>query len=85
MYAIVLSRQAVRALKRMDGRQRELIDGRIDALAQDPRDPRLDVRKLSGRPGYRLRVGNWRIIYDIDDTVWIIAVEDVVQRGSAYR
>lgn len=85
MYAIILSREAVRALKRMDSRQRELINGRIDGLARDPRDPRLAVRKLSGRPGYRLRVGSWRILYTIDDTVRIIAVEDVVQRGSAYR
>lgn len=85
MYAIILSRHAVRVLKRMDGRQRELIDGRLDGLARDPRDPQHDVRKLSGRSGYRLRVGTWRIIYEIDDTVRIIAVEDVVQRGKAYR
>ena len=82
MYAITLSRHAVRSLKRIEERQRQAVRDRIDALA---RAPELDVRKLTGRPGYRLRVGDWRILYEIDETVRIIAIEDVLQRGGAYR
>src|SRR5690606_20568895 len=39
----------------------------------------------SGRPGYRLRVGDWRVIYELDETVRILGVENVVPRGGAYR
>ena len=85
MYLITLSRHAVRSPKRIDEGHRQAIRDRIDALARDPRAPELDVRKLSGRTGYRLRVGDWRILYEIDETVRIIAIEDVLQRGGAYR
>ena len=85
MYTITLSRQAARSLRRIDGKQRDAIRSRIELLANDPRDPRLDVKRLVGRAGFRLRVGDWRILYDVDDTVRIIAVEEILQRGRAYR
>jgi mRNA interferase RelE/StbE len=85
VYTVTFSRHAARSLRRIEGKQREVIRGRIDILARDPRDPRLDVRKLAGREGYRLRVGDWRVLYDIDDAVRVIAIEDVAQRGKAYR
>ena len=45
----------------------------------------LDVKRLAGRDGYRLRVGSWRILYEIDEVVRVIAVEDIRQRKEAYR
>lgn len=85
MYTVTLSRHAARSLKRIEGKQREAIRARIDLLARDPRDSRLDVKQLTGRAGFRLRVGVWRILYDIDDVIRVITIEDVVQRGKAYR
>jgi mRNA interferase RelE/StbE len=85
VYTVTLSRHAARSLRRIEGKQREVIRGRIDTLTRDPRDPRLNVKKLVGRDGYRLRIGNWRVLYDVDDAVRVIAIEDVVQRGEAYR
>ncbi len=85
MYSITLSRQAARSLRRIEGKQREVIRARIGLLARDPRDPRLDVKRLVGRAGFRLRIGDWQVIYEVEDTVRIIAVEDILQRGSAYR
>lgn len=38
-----------------------------------------------GQPYYRLRVGDWRIIYDRDDDVKIIAMEKIKPRGGAYK
>jgi mRNA interferase RelE/StbE len=84
VYSITLSRHALRSLKRMDNRQRQMLRDRIDALARDPRAPELDVKRLAGRLGYRLRVGDWRVLYEIDE-VTRVAIEDVVQRGKAYR
>ncbi|WP_407660521.1 type II toxin-antitoxin system RelE family toxin [Marinimicrococcus flavescens] len=85
MYAIVLNRHAARALRRMERRQAEAVRIRLAELARDPRGSGLDVKKLVGRAGYRLRVGDWRVLYEIDDVVRIIAIEDIVQRGRAYR
>ena len=85
MYSVSLSRQAARSLRRIEAKQRETIRGRIELLACDPLDQRLDVKRLVGRAGFRLRVGDWRVLYEVDDAVRIIAVEDVLQRGSANR
>ncbi len=61
-----------------------LIRGKIEDLAQDPWAPNNNVKKLVGRPGYRLRVGDWRVIYDLDDALRILAVERIAPRGGAY-
>jgi mRNA interferase RelE/StbE len=50
----------------------ERIRGAIALLSQDPRPP--GARALQGRPGLRVRVGDCRIIYTIDDNVLLIVV-----------
>lgn len=45
----------------------------------------MDVKRLTGRAGFRLRVGDWRVIYELDDKVRVLAVEDVRHRREAYR
>jgi mRNA interferase RelE/StbE len=52
-------------------------------LAQDPRPPA--SRPLRGRPGYRLRVGDYRIIYTIDDGVLLIVVIAIGHRRDVYE
>ena len=63
----------------------ELIRSKIDGVAADPHAPNGNVKALTGRDGYRLRVGDWRVIYDLDDGLRVLAVEDVGPRGGAYR
>jgi mRNA interferase RelE/StbE len=43
------------------------------------------VKALTGRPGYRLRVGDWRVIYDLNDQLTILAVERIAARGEVYN
>jgi len=72
---------SVRALLRSN--KRALIRGKIDELASDPLSQSANVKRLQGRPEYRLRVQDWRIIFRIDDGVlWI---DDIAPRGSAYQ
>ena len=52
-------------------------------LAEDPARPDVDVTKLQGRDGCRLRVGDWRVIFDMDGHV--LAVEYIGPRGDAYK
>jgi mRNA interferase RelE/StbE len=55
----------------------------IEQLAADPASTELDIKALQGRDGYRLRVGDWRILYSQDGV--ILAIEKIAPRGKAYR
>jgi mRNA interferase RelE/StbE len=59
------------------------IQGAIALLAQDPRPP--TARALRGRPGLRVRVGEYRIIYTIDDEVLLVVVVALGHRREIYR
>mgnify|MGYP001146854820 CR=1 FL=1 len=52
-------------------------------LAEDPRPPA--ARKLQGRDGYRVRVGDYRILYTIDDGVLLVVIVTVGHRRDVYR
>lgn len=67
----------LRATKRL------LIRQKIDELANDPESLAADVKRLQGRPEYRLRVQDWRVIFRVEeDILWI---DDIAPRGSAYE
>ena len=59
--------------------------GIIVALGENPDDVSLDVKPLQGKLFFRLRVGDWRIIYDRDDDIKIIAIEKIKSREGAYK
>lgn len=54
-------------------------------LALDPHAPNNTVAKLQGRDGYRMRVGDWRVIYEIHDDRLVVMVLDVGSRGGIYK
>ena len=85
MYEILFTRQADRALRKMPRNTTRLIREKLDQLAQDPYARNPNVTKLQGRPGYRLRVGDWRVIYELKDDRLVIMVLKVAPRGGAYR
>jgi len=85
MYQIVFTRQANRALRKMSRNRARLIRKKLDQLAQDPYARHPNVTKLQGRPGYRLRVGDWRILYELKDDRLVILVLKIAPRGGAYR
>jgi mRNA interferase RelE/StbE len=71
-YRIELRPAAVRALRKLDPRVRRRVQGAIALLAQDPRPP--GARAIQGRPGLRVRVGDYRIIYTVEDDVLLVVV-----------
>ncbi|WP_309617598.1 type II toxin-antitoxin system RelE/ParE family toxin [Salinibacterium sp.] len=82
-YRIELRPAAIRALKRIDHQDRDRIRGAIALLGEDPRPP--GARALQGRPGLRVRVGNYRIIYTIQDDVLLVAIVTLGYRSDVYE
>jgi mRNA interferase RelE/StbE len=85
MYEILFTRQAVRTLRSMPRSTVNRIRGKLDQLAQNPYASNPNVTKLQGRPGYRLRVGDWRVIYDLENDRLVILVLKVAPRREVYR
>ena len=67
----------------VDPKMRPRIEGAIALLAEDPRPPA--SRPLTGRAGYRVRVGDYRIIYTIQDDMLLIVVVSLGHRRDVYR
>ncbi|WP_244222581.1 type II toxin-antitoxin system RelE family toxin [Cupriavidus lacunae] len=85
VHAIEFSRQAAQALKAMPRNVATIIRTKLDALAADPYAPNPNARKLAGRDGYRLRVGDWRVLYQIEHGRLVIMVLAIKPRGGAYQ
>ena len=84
MYTLEYSKQAARALMRMPLNTSATIRTKLLELAQDPLAAR-NVKKLTEHPGYRLRVGDWRIIYLLDNGKFIVYVVEIGARGGVYK
>ena len=78
---VVVSKVANRALQR--AHKRALIVQKIEELARDPQALRANVKRLRGRPGFRLRIQDWRVLFRIEDDT--LFVDEIEPRGSAYE
>ncbi len=84
MHEVYLVRAAERDLKRLSTKDFQQLIAAIKALAQNPRPP--GCRKITGsRNNWRIKVGNRRIIYEIDDTAMAVRVMRIRHRREAYR
>ena len=82
-YQIEFRPAALREFRKIDRSTQPRIQGAISLLANDPRPPA--SRPLRGREGFRLRVGDYRIIYTIDDGVLLIVVVTIGHRRDDYQ
>jgi mRNA interferase RelE/StbE len=82
-YRVEVTRSAIKALRRVNPADTGRLRGAIAMLAEDPRPPA--SRPLRGRDGWRLRVGEYRVLYTIRDDVLLIDVVAVAHMSSAYR
>ena len=83
VYGIEFRPAALRELRKIDRSMQPRIQGAIALLAQDPRPPA--SRPLRGREGYRLRVGDYCIIYTIDNGILLIVVVTIGHRREVYQ
>jgi mRNA interferase RelE/StbE len=81
-YTILISRKAQKQLDKLSETIAEPI---IEAILELEKDPRpVGNKKLKGRNGYRIRIGNYRVIYDIFDKELIVDVIAVGHRKDIY-
>jgi len=83
MYEIEIERSALKSLSKIPIKDRTKLVVTIERLALNPRP--IGAKKLTGRDGWRIRVGNYRIIYEIIDNICHILVLDVGHRKDIYK
>ncbi len=83
IYETELSRPAVKALKKLPRHISARIFRKIELLGNNPRPK--DAKKLVGLNSYRIRVGDYRVIYDIHDGKLTVLVIGVGHRKDVYR
>ena len=82
-YSIDILRVAQKQLAGIDRIQQQRIIDAVRALASDPRPS--GCKKLSGRPAWRIRIGPYRVIYEIHDDRLLVLVVTIGDRKDVYR
>jgi mRNA interferase RelE/StbE len=82
-YRIEAQPALVRQMRGIPQHDQARILEKIEALATDPRP--VGCEKLTGAEGWRIRVGDYRVVYWIDDAEHVVVITRVGQRGSIYR
>ena len=84
MYRVLLERAAEKDLARLSSEIHARVIAAIQALANNPRPP--GCRKLAGsKNDWRIRVGDYRVVYEIADEIRIVRVNRVRHRREVYR
>ncbi|MBI1777146.1 MAG: type II toxin-antitoxin system RelE/ParE family toxin [Proteobacteria bacterium] len=85
MWSVAYAADALKTLSRMDRTIARRIRSKILALAADPSVPNNNIKKLTGMEGYRLRVGDWRVVYVLNRQVLTVLVVKVGHRSEVYE
>ncbi len=81
-YGIIFSDHSLKQLKKLEKNVQERI---ISTLERIKIRPQAHVTKLVGDPGYRLRVGDYRVILDLDEGNLVILVIKIGHRNKIYK
>jgi len=82
-YKLLIKPSAAKELDRIPRKDLERIVQRIQGLCEEPRGP--GSQKLSGQDKYRVRQGDYRIVYTINDDDKVVLIVKVGQRSDVYR
>jgi mRNA interferase RelE/StbE len=81
---LIVSPRARRHLHRLSHEVTKRVEAAIDALARDARPRGCLLLRDHDPPTWRIRVGAWRVLYEIDDAAGVVTVTGVRHRGKAY-
>lgn len=83
-YRLSFTEEAAKQLRKLDKQVQRRIRAATDGLESDPRPP--GVLKLKGTDNrWRIRVGDWRVIYEVRDGELLVLVVEVGHRSKVYR
>ena len=82
-YTVVVTSTVKKLILKLPSSIAHRIENSLLQLEEDPRPP--GYKKLKGRNGYRIRVGDYRIIYEIEDNILRIVIIDVGNRKDIYQ
>ena len=82
-YKLVIKRSAAKELEQLRLKDRRRLAARIQGLSANPRPP--GTEKLSGEEKYRIRQGDYRVLYVIDDGAQTVTVVSIGHRRDVYR
>jgi mRNA interferase RelE/StbE len=84
MYQIVYKKKAIKSLEKMPGDIAARFKAAFYAIA-DGQQAHLDIKSLEGLDGYRLRIGGYRAVYELDNGRLIVTVFNIGSRGDIYK
>ncbi len=84
MYTVVTTKSFNKAIAKLPANWQKRIVAKIREVAANPYAPNNNLTKLQGRDAYRLRVGDWRVIYELDDGRLAMLVLEMGARGGIY-
>ena len=82
-YSIEILRSAQKQLSKINRQDQDRIISAVKALADNPRPQ--GCKKLSGRPAWRIRIGSYRVIYEIKDDKLMVMIINLGHRREVYR
>jgi len=82
-YSLQILRSAAKEIESAPRKDRERIIAKIATLSEDPRPA--GTKKLAGREAYRIRQGDYRIVYTVSDSDRIVEIARVARRSDVYR
>jgi len=85
IYRLEFTHRAAKELKRLDRTTIKRLKARIDTLALDPYDPRLSKQMETDPDSRYTRVGDWRIIYRVEEATRTINITAIRPRSRAYK
>lgn len=85
MYRIEYGREASKTMRTLPRNLATTIRGILERLAADPFASNNNVKRLRNREDYRLRIGDWRILYSVNEAVLTIGVLRIGPRGQVYQ
>ena len=82
-YRVLIKPSAAKELHALPANDRKRVVTKIEGLASDPRPP--GTEKLSGAEKYRLRQGDYRVLYSVDDSQKMLVIVKIGHRRDVYR
>jgi mRNA interferase RelE/StbE len=86
VYKILLHKKVIKFISSRTIKEKHKIKNKFSQIEINPypTNKQLDIKKLQGKNGFRLRIGNYRFIYDVIDDELIVYMENANSRGNIY-